>query len=66
MVRKNIDGTEVTVNNAQEAYSKPEEIACFLPEKPIPESEVKDGLQAQEVRVEEEVKPVPKAGKRGK
>jgi hypothetical protein len=61
MVRKNIDGTEVTVNNAQEAYSKPEEIACFLPEKPIA-----DGLQAQEVRVEEEVKPAPKYGKKAR
>ncbi len=78
MVRKNNDGTEVIVNNAQEAYSKPEEIACFLPEKPIPESAFAIKCEEAHARIVAEIvreelhddppfKPLNlKAGKRGK
>lgn len=37
MWRRNLDGTEVIVNNREEAYSCPEQIGAFLPHKPIPE-----------------------------
>lgn len=50
------------VYNREEAYSNPDEIAAFLPDRPIPEPvktttepEAEDGLQVEEERIEEEV-----------
>lgn len=46
MWRRNLDGTEVIVNNREEAYSCPEQIGAFLPHKPIPEQPAEPALIA--------------------
>ena len=66
--RRDIDGTKFVVSCKEEAYANPERIKCFLPEKAIPETttsekEPEDGLQNEEIRIEEEVTEAP--AKRG-
>lgn len=60
MWRRNSDGSEEIVTNQAEAYSDPETIAAFLPNKPIPDdfvpSEPEEGSTEPESE-DDEVQP---------
>lgn len=54
MIRENKDGSRVVVRTKAEAYAEPEQIACFLPDAPIPEETPEEPT--------EEAQDAPKAG----